>query len=167
METPKSQLISDILLINKIESLRPYNKTSGVMKIDLYTTYEDEGSDALLTILPKESYTFYLDKELFNVDNYSPNLLKIQLIDDGYVLKYTVLDLDSENFVESTVKINESELTTILTLIMHDADRLGSDFDIYDDHNQSFYPFNCDINPNSLLIGRESIWDTLKYLNAL
>lgn len=160
------KLIQDILLINKIESHRPYNKSKGIIKVDLDMIYEELGSDALLTLFPKESYIFYNDNELTETDNYSPNLLTIQLINNDYILKYTVLDLDTEFFLESSTKIDENELILVLGLIMFDVDLYGTDFDITDDKNNTFIPFDSNINPNSPLIGRESIWDTLKYLNV-
>lgn len=162
------KLIEDILLINKIEFSRPYNKSIGIIEIDLDLIYEDLGSDALLTFFPKESYIFYdpdeNDKVPITPDNYDPNLLKIQLINNNYILKYIVLDLDTEIFLESSVKIDENSLINIIGLILFDVELYGTDVDIMDNNNHSFFPFNGNMNPNSTLIGRESIWDTLKYL---
>lgn len=158
------KIIKDILLINKIESRRKYNQSNGIIKIELYDFYEDGSADTLLSLFPEESFVFYLDDALFNTNKYGLNLLKFQLIDDYYMLIYTVLDLETENFLESKTKINELEVMKILGQIMFDAKDLMTDFDILDEHNNTFYQLNMNINPNSPLIGRESIWDTLKYL---
>jgi hypothetical protein len=151
-----SEITKGILLINKIEKNRNYNKSNGVIKIELYDSYEEDGSDALINILPD-----------FNIDiNYSPNLIKITLLDNDYNLEYIVLNLETEDFETYSKIVPEKEIIRILTLFLFDSYTLY-DINILDDKNQDFLPINENINPNSPLIGRESMWDTLKYLKYL
>lgn len=146
--------IKNILLINKIEKNSNFNKSDGIIKIELYESYEDGGSDALIHILPN-----------FNIklDNYTPNYIQITLIDNDYKFDYTVLDLDTEEFITYSKILDEKEIINILTLFLFDYHTLFV-LDIIDDNNNSFLPINDNINPNSPLINRERIWDTLKYL---
>jgi hypothetical protein len=166
MQEAYNQLM-DIMLVNKIEAGRKYNKTNGIMNIELYI-YENLTSDDLLNILPKESFVFYYENVLFETNNYKPNLLKIQLNNDSYNLKYIVLDTETENFIQSGVNISKLEMLNILTLLLFDVVILDStDFDIGGEDNLSMLYVQSDINHLSTMMDRQSLWMTLDYQGLL
>jgi len=147
-----------ILLINKIEKTSKFIKLKGIIIIELYESYEEQGSDALINILSD-----------FNIilDDHSANNIKITLLENDYKFEFTQLNLETEEFETYTEIVNEDKILRMLTLILFDYSTLFV-IDITDDQFISFLPLtrniSYDINNDLSFIGRQRIWDTLKYL---
>jgi len=148
-----------ILLINKIEKTSKFNRTDGIIIIELYDSYEYDGSDTLINILA--------DFDVI-IDNYSANYVRMTLYENNYKFKFTGLNLKTKDLDTYTEIVNEDKIIRILTLILFDSYTLF-DIDIQDNRGKTFLPnirYNVpNIRNDWILAGRQRIWDTLKYLN--
>jgi hypothetical protein len=148
-----------ILLINKIESTSEFNKSEGVIIIELYESYEEQGSDALINILP--NFDFILD-------NCSANKITITLLEKNYIFEFKFLDFKTEKFQTYASILSEDQILHMLTLFLFDSNTLFV-IDIISNNGTSFLPWTRDINYNDAtaaisFIDRQRVWDTLKYL---
>jgi hypothetical protein len=144
----------NVMIINKIEKTRDHNHTDGIMKIYPYDNHEDLGADGFINLLPKIDIP---------IDNYSPHLIKMTLLDNHYKFEYTVLDRKTEDFETFDKIITEKEMLVIITLFIFDRDTLYYN-EIMDDHYQPFLLSHYNPGINTPL-GRKGIWDTLKFFN--
>ncbi len=143
-----------ILLVNKIEKNSNFNKTNGIIIIDINSDLSYGKGTELTNILP------------FNItiDYYLPFSIKFTLLENNYKIEYEIFDAGTEDYEIYEKILNENEMINILTLFLFDTYTLYS-IGIVDDKNKSFSPINATINPTSSSFGRERIWDTLKYMN--
>lgn len=106
-----SEIAKGILLINKIEKNRNYNKSNGVIEIHVYDSYEGEGNHAI-----------YLLEPIFDISiEYSPNIIKITLRDIDYKLEYTVLNIETNDNQTYSKIVSKKEIIRILTLFLFDS----------------------------------------------
>lgn len=176
-DTRTIELMADNLELDLDNKIQLWSKLYQTMKeshqeakniILIYNVLKDKGFTDMgnMRIILYDIYDFSEHPEVdvdailhihVDLNHYLPNFIDIIYNNDqNIILKYTVLDQDTEDFETYDKNINKNELINILTLFLFDYKTITGMFDIQDVKGKSY----LDQKGSDYLRG---MWDLLNY----